>query len=181
MLLNSEQKIFSLQRPTSTLLEGCDRALWMSGMIKRKHGNNTSTHKLLQPLPNASMCRRCHVPPIHMVQLGNAFTNTWPLESEGFLLIFFNHNCLLFLITCYFHYSMKHNLTSAGRIQVMKEVSFLIIGKTLLVSRKEDEGHLTIHTSRISSWEQHRSLCPFLTSISVFVKSFTTKQRVNKL
>ena len=44
---------------------------------------------------------------------------------------FFNHNCLLFLITCYFHYSMKLNLTSPGRIQVMKVVSFLIKGKTL--------------------------------------------------
>lgn len=30
---------------------------------------------------------------------------------------------------------MKLNLTSAGRIQVMKGVSFLIIGKTLLVGR----------------------------------------------
>lgn len=49
---NSEPKILSLQRPTFILLQGCDRDLSMSGMIKRKHGNNMSSHKLLQPLPN---------------------------------------------------------------------------------------------------------------------------------
>lgn len=64
-----------------------------------------------------------------------------PLKMKGFVW-FFNYNCLLLLIACYFCYSMKLTLTSAGTIQVMKVVSFLIIGKTLLLSRERGPGPL---------------------------------------
>lgn len=52
LAFNSEAKILSLQRPTFILVQGCDRDLWMSGMIKKKHGNCMSSYKLLRSLPN---------------------------------------------------------------------------------------------------------------------------------